>query len=220
MKKRVGLCIAIVIIALVAAVFFPWEIFTSLKDAILGSQGGYSSLKVYSLAGNMTIFVDGEEMGKVTPEDSFYEVFPIEPGDHEVLLRREASADNFYKDFKRMLHFEKGFDVSISWECGPTDESSSGWVLWAKKGNEDNEYAVLNITCSEEDCLLSIDDSEQEKIPIVRKQLSLDSQHSFKVSKEGYQDLEFQVFSEDESIRKKVAGFDLYVDINLYNIPL
>lgn len=220
MKRKFGLCIILLVLGILAAIFVPWDKLGDLKNRILNVEGSFSSLKVYSLAGEMKIYIDGEEEGLVNANESYTEIFPISPGEHEVMLERVGTTDLFYENFKKKIVFEKGFDVSISWEIGPTPESSSGWVLWAQDSGEELGHATMEIVCVPEDCGVHIDDEIIEDLPITQYQLSLEKQHNINVSKEGYQSLEFTVLPEDEDTRRKIDGYRLFVEVNLYQLPI
>ncbi|MBN2016164.1 hypothetical protein JW766_05005 [Candidatus Dojkabacteria bacterium] len=218
--KKVGLCLILCIIAIVAAIFVPWENVGNIKDRLLGTSRSVASLKVYSLGGNMKVILDGEEKGTVRSEDPYLEIFPVEVGNHTVELERESEAGGFYVDFKREIRFEKGFDTVISWEIGPTEDSSSGWILYAQKTTGEDGKILVNLTCDPGNCEVQIDDQEKRQAPLSDQELSIDSQHTIKASRYGYQDLEFQVLPEEDSARAQLAGYVLFLEVNLYKIPV
>ena len=220
MKKRVGLCFILVFIAVIAAIFFPLDIISILKDRLLGVGNNYSSLKIYSLGGDIKVYIDGEEKGIAKEKGSYLEVLPIDVGEHEVKLVREATEEGFYPDFERIINCEKGFDTVISWEIGPTEEASSGWILYAQNASYKNGHTLINLTCKPRDCKINIDEKGEHTAPITKLNLSLNEQHTFKASKEGYQDLEVQVLPEDEEARASLEGYELFFEVNLYRIPI
>ena len=218
--KKVGFCFIMLIIALVAAFFIPWERVELKFREIINKPQEYSSLKIYSLAGNLKVYIDGEEKGVAKRSESYFEVIPINTGEHEVSLIREAEESRFYTEFRKVINFEKGFDTVISWENGPTDDASSGWILYARKSKDISDVAYLNVQCFPVDCHIHVNDSETLAMPISEKELSLAQQYTLKAQKEGYQDLEFQILPEDNGAREKLAGFDLFLEVHLYKIPL
>jgi hypothetical protein len=221
MKKKLGLYFVIIFLAVIAAIFLPWDRLSSLKDKLLGVGESYSLLKVYSLGGDMHVYVDDEDKGVVQEQDSYLEVFPITSGEHEVKLVREASTDGFYKEFVRRINFEKGFDTVIGWEIGPTEESSSGWILYAQESSVlKGGVTRINLNCKPSDCNVDINDEDSLTAPISQMEISLDKQYTFKASKEGFQDLEFQALPEDQEARAKLEGYELFFDVNLYRIPI
>jgi hypothetical protein len=219
MKKLVIILLSL-IIAILLAIFFPWDIFDGLKDKLFDSSGEVASLKVYSLGGDIKVFIDSEEKGIVKTEDAYLEIFPIETGIHEVKLSRVSKDESFYEPLQRSISFVKGFETIISWELGPTEESSSGWILYAQESENKLGYAKLDITCSNDPCDVLIDDERKLLTPIVSEELKLDKQHIFKVSKDGYQDLDFEVLSEESEDRQQLDGYELFLNVNLYEIPL
>lgn len=221
MRKRLGLCFLIVFCAVIAAVLVPWDRASTLKDKLLGKGEDYSSLKVYSLGGDMKVFVDGEETGTVREDDAFLEIVPITAGDHEVKLVREATHGGFYEDFVRVINFEKGFDTAVSWAIGPSVESSSGWILFAQqKASEKSGFTQINLSCKPSDCNITMDNEVEYTAPISRMELSLDKQHTFKAKSSGFQDLEFLVLPEEEEDRNMLEGYELFFEVNLYQIPI
>jgi len=218
--KKVGFCIIISIIAVLGAILLPWHKLDSYKDKLLGSNNNYSSLKIYSLGGDMKIYLDNEEKGVIKNQDPYLEIFPIDIGSHSVKLERIASQEGFYPYFERNIDFEKGFDTVISWEIGPTDESSSGWILYAQSSNKKEGNAFLNISSKIDDCKVLLNNTEGIETPIIDKAIGLDSQYHIKVSKEGYQELEFQILPEDQEARNRLDGYVLYVEVNLYKLPI
>jgi hypothetical protein len=218
--KKLGICIIFLIIAVIIAILFPWGNLDDIKDRLFGVKNNYASLKVYSLAGNMKLYIDEEEKGLVKRDEQFLEIFPISLGEHNIKLIREASNDEFYLNFEKIIKFEKGFDTVLSWEIGPTEDSSSGWILYAQNNNTDANNALLNLECRPDDCKVDIDSKEEYLGSIKDMTLGLETQHYFKVSKDGYQDLEFHILPEDENSRKSLKGYTLYIEVYLYKIPL
>jgi len=216
--KKIGLCLIIIIILVIAAVILPWDKFSQKKNEILDGSNEYSSLKIYSLRGDMHIFIDGEERGVVHEEDSYFEVFPLQAGKHTVMLKRESSHEGFYKDFEREFVFEKGIDSVISWELGPTEDTSSGWLLYAKPSSHDDMSRVrTHFLCTPENCGITIDGSELKEGED-SFDLTLDSSHIINVHQEGYQTLEFEVLSEEKNAI--LSGYELFIEIVLYRLPI
>lgn len=205
---------------MVLGILLPWDKLGDLRVSLLGVGEDLASLKVYSLGGDMDIFIDGEQKGTVLETESYLEIFPVNVGEHNVVLKRKASLDGFYEEFRRNILFEKGFDVVISWEIGPTDESSSGWLLYAQQVSTDSEEIPVNIRCTPEDCMLLVDEKTEDSILTEGLTLNVNSQHSVKATKEGYQDLDFLLFPEEDVARQRLKGYELFLEINLYQIPL
>ena len=218
--KKVGLCIVVLIIAIIGAILIPWQKLNIFKDKLIGVDNNYASLKVYSLGGDMKVFLDDEDKGVIKSQDPFLEIFPIESGKHNVRLKRVTSDESFYPDFEREVDFAKGFDTVIGCEIGPTKESSSNWLIYAQQTNNNNGAALVNITSDIENCNVIFNDSDTQTIPVQSKSIGLDQQYNIKVSKEGYQDLEFQILPEEQEARDRLDGYILYIEVNLYKIPI
>ncbi len=218
--KKVGFCIIILIIGILGAILIPWHRLDTFKDKMLGTNNSYASLKIFSLGGDMKVYLDSEEKGIVKSQDPYLEVFPVDIGDHVVKLERVSSQEGFYDYFEKEILFEKGFDTVISWEIGPTEESSSGWILYAQSSNEKKGNALLNISSDIETCNVVLNNTQEMETPINNEAIGLDSQYNIKISKEGFQDLEFQILPEDQEARNRLDGYILYVEVNLYKIPI
>lgn len=218
--KKVGLCIVILLIAVILAIVLPWDKVGVLRKNILGEGDQFGSLKVYSLGGDLKVFIDGEERGTVLEEESYVEIVPIPAGEHEVMLQREESGDSFYPEFVRTIWFEQGVDAVISWEIGPSTQSSSGWMVYSKKSGRESDQVRVHVQCEPEDCDVLLDNSESVDMETREVNLDTNIQHTFKVSADGYQDLEFLLLPEDNDSRDLLKGSDLYLEINLYQIPI
>lgn len=218
MRKVLFVLVFILIIILIA-VFLPWNNVSKFKDKILGERSNAASLKVYSLGGDMSVYIDGEKRGDVLSKSSYLEVFPIEEGDHLVQLVREGSEENFYVEFKEIIWFEKGFNTVVSWEIGPSEELSSGWILYAKKLNKNDTYAYLNIDCEPANCKCKLNDQEDVNIDS-KIQLDKSNQYTIEASADGYQNLVVSIFPEDPEEREKLTGYDLFLEVNLFKIPI
>ncbi|MDD3647360.1 MAG: PEGA domain-containing protein [Candidatus Dojkabacteria bacterium] len=218
--KKIGLCLLVVVIAVVLAILLPWENIGELKNKLTGGAADYASLKVYSLGGDMKVFVDGAEKGTVLSDTTYLEIFPIEVGKHEVKLVRIASNDIFYEEFLETISFEKGFDTVISWELGPTEESTSGWILYARRNVSAVDDVKLNVESDPKGAQIKLDGGEASYSPLVNFALSHDKQHNLIISEEGYQTMELPILPEDEEERNLLRGYDLFLDIDLYKLPI
>ncbi len=223
MRKNVTIFLIFTVLSfalVVGAIFAPFEKIYELKNNLFYRAGKVSSLKVYSLGGEMEVFVDNEAKGTVSPDMPFLDVFPIDRGEHTVRLLRKSSNEGFYKEFEKRIWFEEGFDVIVSCEIGPSLDSSFGWMLYAKKANDGIEGVVrLHLKCNTRDCIARIDEKEsfgdgEEYL------MSLDSQHYVNVKASGYQGIEFQLLPNEEEARRLISGYDLYLEVNLYRLPI
>ncbi|MBU0976455.1 MAG: PEGA domain-containing protein [Patescibacteria group bacterium] len=218
--KKLGFCLFIIIIAVVLALLLPWENLSEWKDGITGKAVDYASLKVYSLGGDMKVYIDGEEKGTVSSESSYLEIFPIEVGKHEVKLVRDASNDSFYQNFLRTISFEKGFDTVISWELGPSEDATSGWVLYARKSGADESDVKISLESIPDNSNIQINDDVPIVSPIRSYPLTLDRQHKLVVAKSGYQSMELPVLPGDDEERLLLKGYELFLEVDLYKLPV
>ena len=220
MIKKVFLTCGFIILLIIGAVFIPWDKLPEIKSLFIKENDEVSSLKIYSLGGDMKIFIDNEEKDVIYEKDSYKEIFPISIGKHTVKLERISSSPNFYPKFEREIEFINGFETVISWEIGPSEASSSGWILNAKKNDLEENQANLFLSISPSDAEIDLNGENIDKNDLGNTSLSLDKQYIISASKTGYVNLEFEFLPEDQQERLKLAGFDLYLDINLYKIPI
>ena len=220
MKKKFLFILIVLIAAIVGAIYIPWDNLLVIPDRLLGVGDNVSSLKVYSLGGDMKIFIDDEEKGLVSETDNYKEILPISEGLHEVRLTRIASRDGFYKDFVKEIDFVGSFDTVISWEAGPSEKSSSGWILYAAEGNNQNNNSKLNFSCIPENCSLVFNQDKVEVAPFQDYSINLDKKYSLKAREDGYLDLEFELLPEEQEARDKLENYELFLEVNLYKIPL
>lgn len=221
--KKILIVLIIIVTLLIGAIFVPWNSLTDLKS-ILGieDQIGYSSLKVYSLGGNLEVSVDEQERGLANFEMSYLEITPLEPGFHKIELVRESTEENFYQGFSKEIYFEEGFDVVISWEAGPSERSSSGWVLSAKRNDTDQKaenmsQLFVDLDPTGADLFM---DGNQVADYLNGVSLSLDKRHTISCRKTGFQDIDFEILPEEDDIRGRLIDYNLFLEVKLYEIPL
>lgn len=216
MLKKIVFILFLLIVILLLAVFAPWERLSGLDNLLhIKKAEKYSSLKVYSLGGDMNVSIDGEEKGISNFDKSYLEITPISPGDHQVVLKRISTSDSFYTDFEKNIYFEEGFDVVISWEIGPSEESSSGWILSAEKYQENSieNSSYLIFSSAPENIDVKIDGTD------IADTIDLSNRHLVVCSSPGYQNLEFEVLPEDEDSRLKLKDYKLELYVKLYKLP-
>lgn len=223
MKRILALTTVIVLLVLLA-IWSPWlnwkidlaDIFGVRKpDSIAG-------LQVSSLSGEIEIFIDNKSIGTVNREGSPFIVDRVEPGDHLVTLKKTGEFANTYATFNKLLTFEENSAVVIAYSIGPDEVFSEGHVIYTTKKGSDAVESKLNINLNVDDFSFSYDGLPPERITgkSTSQALDLNSQHKIKVSKLGYESLEFTILPETQEDRDKLKNFDLNLDIQLMLQPV
>lgn len=222
--KRI-LFVTLFIVALVLlAIWSPWlswnidlANFFGVKkpDAIAG-------LQINSLAGEMEVYVDSQSISKVTPESSPFILDRLAPGEHLITIKRTGEFASTYSTFNRLLTFEENSAVVISYNIGPDEVFSEGHVIYTTKKENLSGDSMLNININVEDFNFTYDGMPLEQVNGKSKSIPLDfnSQHSIKISKTGYESLEFSILPETQTDRDKLKGSDLNVDVQLMLQPV
>lgn len=214
--------IVLILIAFLCALWSPWTSWNISFSRLLGIEpppqiGG---LQVTSLAGELEVFVDGISQGKVTPDSSPLTIPAIDPGERQIRLKRIATVDEAYWEFNKLIKFESGVDVVISYELGPTEEFSEGHVIYATRTTDKVDGLRLNLTSSVEDAVVKIDDVTVGNTPLVAQVISKDKQHTLLISKKGYESQEFKLLPESQEDRDKISGYNLNVLVDLFLQPI
>lgn len=222
--KRI-LTITLIFVALVLlAVWSPWLRWNIDLGALIGvtKPESIAGLQVSSLAGELEIFLDGHSEGKVTPENSPYFVYRVEPGEHLLTIKRTGEFADTYSDFSKLIDFITGSTVVVAYNLGPDEQFSEGHIIYATKKGVESSNSKLNINVSTENFNFSIDGVPAERITgeNVSTNLDLNSQHRLKISKTGYEPLEFTILPETQEDRDKIKFFDLNIDVQLMLQPV
>lgn len=223
MKKI--LVATLVIVALVLlAIWSPWLRWNIDLANIFGVKkpDSIAGLQINSLAGEMEVFIDNNSVGKVTPESSPFILDRLTPGEHLVTLKRTGDFASTYSSFNKLLTFEENSSVVISYNIGPDDVFSEGHVIYTTKKDNAAADSKLNINVNTTDFNFTYDGLPVEKVNGSTKSLVLDfnMQHQIKISKSGYESLNFTILPETQSDRDKLKPLDLNVDVQLMLQPV
>lgn len=221
MKK--SLIITIIVVVLIVLGFWaPWLDWNlSIGQFIgLGRRDNTSGLRVFSLLGEMDVFIENEYKGSTSPDSDFFELLQIDPGKYNLTLKRKSSVEGSYYEFSKDITFESGIDVIVVYELGPSNRFSEGHIFYAERSFENNSEPNLNFLTNPEKTKIYIDDRFIGESPLSDISISLEKQHNIRVEKEGYDTIEFEIFPSSQDERDKLRGYDLYLDINLFLIPI
>jgi hypothetical protein len=218
--------VIIFLLSILLALWSPWTKIDISLAQIFGVEepDRIAGLQVYSLGGEIDIYVDSEYAGTATQEDSPFIVDQVDPGDRLVRLERKSDIPAAYWEFSKLINFIEGKDVVVSYNIGPEETFSEGHVIYASEsssGDERQGVANLNIRVNAEDTVVEIDEIAFNIAGTTMSEtLTLNKQHKLLVSKAGYESLEFTILPESQEDRDKLEGFDIELDVHLMLQPL
>lgn len=221
--KRVLILIFILIFCAVLALWSPWLYVNFQLQNIFGiaQPDSFSGLQVYSLSGEMEVLVDNEVLGSVTPEGSPLIIDDIAPGEKLLTFRKKSDLDIDYWSYSKIVTFEDGTSVIASYNLGPLEEFSEGSIIYAiPKDNPNINNLVINVNI--ENAILNYDNLQGEEIVGNSKSLQLDlnTQHQIKLSKAGFETLQFSILPVTQEDRNKFLNFDLIIETQLMFQPI
>jgi len=218
--KRVVTIILIVIFLLILGAWAPWNNWNLNIFNLFGIESSekYATLKVKSLQGIVSIYLDDELKGSATDNSDFAEINPITPGEHTVTLKKESNGNYF--QFSRKVNFESGMDVVISYDLGPTQNFSEGHILYTRKNYLNSNNPRLSIFSSPEDVSVYLDENLIGTTVVKDLELDKSIQHKIRFEKKGYDTMEITVLPENQADRDKLKDFDLILEINLFLQPI
>lgn len=220
MKKVIVIAIFLIIM-FVLGIWSPWLNWRiSLGSMLgLGTKTEASGMKVFSLIGEIDVYLDNEYKGSAVPEEGL-DVVDISPGSHEVKLVRKSDPEGSYYDFLRKINFENSVDVIISYELGPNQKFSEGHIFYAEKRVTNSNNAFINIISNPDNAKIYIDSNLIGESPVSNVEIDLTSQHEIRLEKEGYDQIEFTILPETQEERDSLKGYNLNLEINMFLIPI
>ena len=212
----------IVVLLILLALWSPWNNINFSWKKLLGIEkpDSYAGLVVNSLGGNMEIKIDGESRGEVNLANSPIELAEIDPGEHDIELVRKASVEGGYESFFKKINFEEGINSVLSYELGPTNDFSSGYVFYAQSRSNFGGEASLTVTSVPETSKVYLNDVVLGEAPMRDVKIALTGKHKLKVEADGYEPLEFEILPDEQTSRDKLKDYSLYVEVRLFKLPL
>lgn len=221
MRKVVSIAI-LLLLCILLALWSPWLYIKIDLGALFGVQRpeDISGLQVYSQSGELEVYLDGELRGTATVEKP-YILDVVTPGEHLVSLKRVSEVPNSFWSFSKLVEFEMGTSVVVSYNLGPEEEFSEGHIIYATEKGEQRP-SKLNIEISASDASVRIDNSAVQQINenTFVSDISLDSQKRVSISKRGYEDLEFTILPDNQEDRDRLKNFDLNIEVHLMLQPV
>jgi hypothetical protein len=213
MKKAALFIVIVVVLGLVS--FLPvWSwIYSGFEDR--GRQGNFSQLSVTSVNGDYTVYVDNELVGKVADKKQ-NDFSKISPGRHTVKLVRDSGVQGFFYALERPLEFLPSSQVDISWEAGPTLESSAGTVKYFTSIVKPDGAEVYVLTFPQSATVEF--DSKKSEANVFEIQDT--KTHTIKVSNgSGFAAQTVDINLTDDGSKKLLTNLKLVVEVYLYKQP-
>jgi len=220
MVKKLLLSLLFIIGLILLGFWSPWNNWQINIAQIFGVEPKeeFSALKVKSLMGEIEVYLDNDFMGVTNSSEDFLEVFPVEPGEHILTLKKSGVED--YAEVVRKLNFEPAVDVVIGYEIGPNEYFSEGHILYARRSYSSNINPELQIFSTPENVNVYIDERLVGETQMQSISLSVDKRHKLKFEKEGYDPLEIEIFPANQQERDNLKGMILTLEVNLFAQPI
>lgn len=220
--KKATIIIGFILLLIFIGFFSPWFNWQLSFGRLigLGAKDTASSLKVYSLVGDIEVYLNNEYQGTASSTGGNFEKADIVPGNYEIKLKRKSDPEGAYFELKRTIKFEDKIDVIISYELGPTQEFSEGHILFAEKSYDSTDDTRLNITANPQGSKVFIDNNFIGEAPLTNISVDTNSQKTIKLEKEGYDTIEFKILPENKEDRDKLKGLTLNLEINMFLNPI
>lgn len=184
------------------------------------SPNPISGLQVFTLSGELEVFIDNELNGSVTIENSPLIIDDVIPGERFIQIKRKSEIANAYWEFNELIPFEENQTVVVTYNIGPSEAFSGGHIITTKeKVTSDEEN--LRILANSPDIEITIDDISIElaEFPYIWN-IDLESQHILRASGIGYEPFEFTILPRDPLERQSLEDYVITVDIRLMRQPV
>jgi hypothetical protein len=196
---------ALLVIGCVFALWSPW---LYLKVDFLQFFGiekpeEISGLQVYSLAGELDVYLDGELKGTSSADRSPLILDNVLPGDYLLTIKRKTQIRGSYWEFNKLVSFIPGTSVVISFNLGPEKEFSEGHIIYATEKVDQNAESKLNILLEVDNPKVLINNIEVPRINeyLYSMNVQIDNIKTITIEKDGYDTLSFTIFPESEEER-------------------
>ncbi len=223
MNRIIKVILFLVICSLIA-LWSPWTNWNLDLNKIFGIQAPevISGLQIYSLSGELEIYVDNNLVGSVDEEDSPFTVDKVMPGEHLFTLKRKSEVKNAYWIVNKLITFEAGTNVVASYNVGPEEEFTEGHIIYTIKRIDKNSSPSLNINLNVDNAVVTIDSNSEEEVlgKFYSTVLSYSQQHSITIFKDGYEKLEFSILPTSQEERDKLKDFNLNIEAHLMLQPV
>jgi len=218
--KRIMIIVLILVFFVILGLWSPWNKMNLSFLNFLGIEGTskYATLKVKSLKGEVSIYVDDELKGSASDNADFAEINPISKGEHTISLKKE-NAGNYYQ-FERKINFESGLDVVLAYDLGPSQIFSEGHLLYTRKNYLNIANPRLTVYSAPENVTVYLDELSIGNTALKDIDIDISKQHKMKFMKNGYDSMEITLLPEGQSDRDKLKNFDMILEVNLFMQPI
>lgn len=223
MRKKLAVLLAMIFLVLLAF----WSPWLYLKLDLVQFFGvskpeNIAGLQVYSLAGELEVYLDGELLGSAGADKAPLILDRVEPRDYLITLKRSTDVRGSYWDFNQLISFVSGTTVIISYNLGPEEEFSEGHIIYASVKDNQNDKSKLNIDTNIDDPEIYVEDLFIQKLNSkqVSSELSFDKPRKVTIKKTGYESLEFTILPESQSERDLLSKYNLNIDAHLMLQPV
>lgn len=227
MFKRFRQITLILIVLILLALWSPWKQYNWSIASLFGVEEveKFAGLEVYSLKDTLNIYFDDELIGEVSPDEGVFEKTDVKPGNHIIKLTKKVESENSYYVYTKAINFVEDFDVVVAYELGPTEIFSQGHVFYVGKdtvsySDQEKRIARLNISTEQDGVEIYLDNDRIGETEVEDYELSLTKLHKIKLTKKNYESLEFDILPDKQEDRDKLAGYELFIDAQLFLIPL
>lgn len=225
MLKKLLVTIILIFFLISLAIWSPWEQYNLTIAKFFGVEEieKFAGIELYSLNGELELYIGNELKGNINPEGGYLTIGEITPGAHIVKVKRKIEPEGAYHEITKSINFVENLNTIIAYELGPTEEFSQGHIFYARKQESvtNSNIANLNIRTNKvEGVEIHLDDTSIGNTPLTNFALNLDKSYILKLNKEGFEDLTFNILPENEEDRLKLQGLDLFIEADLFWIPL
>ena len=180
-----------------------------------------SGLHVFSLDGELKIYIDGVLQGSVNVDNSPHVIDNVSVGKHLVQLEKFSQVDNAYEPVSKSIYFEKGKTVVMTYNIGPIHPYISGHVIFVQPKDEYISNNNVIIKANIPNLLVYIDEVLIEKRDgYFESNIDFESQHVLFAEAKGFESTEFTILPRDRNERESLKGFQIVVELDLMKQPV
>ncbi len=223
MKRFIAL-VFVLVGCFLLALWSPWLYWKLDLSGLFGVQkpDSIAGLQVFSLSGELEVFLDNASMGNVKVENSPLIIDKVTPGEHLVALKRVSPTPDSYWEFGKIIKFEESTTAVISYNIGPEEEFSEGHIIYAVRKPDTGSQTQLTLTTNITGVNFQFDSVQPEIVSgnTITLPLNLGEQHKIRITKSGFEPLEFTILPESQEDRDKLKNYDINIEAKLMYQPV
>lgn len=222
--RRFIIIFIFLIICFLLAIWSPWLYWNFDLRGLFGVNAPVlnSSLQVFSLAGEIEVFIDNQIVGSAKFNEGALIVDKITPGERLIKLSRKSELQNAFWEYQKVVTFEEGTTVVLSYNLGPSKIFSEGHLIYAIKKIDSSTQTKLFTTINVSDAIMKINNFNPAEVKGNKTSdvISLENQLSIEINKIGFEPLTFTILPNQREEREKLAKFDIGMEVQLMVQPL